>query len=76
MTRKLTVKSNNTEVYVSSYTTYINDKSITDIINENIEAGTFRAKVTIIIEELESDIFIEGTKKEEILEVEDEFKIC
>jgi hypothetical protein len=79
MARKLTVKSTNAEVYVSGYNTYINDNSLSDIINDNIKEGTFRAKVTILIEEIESDLLIEGNKHipdlidEEELELEDEF---
>jgi hypothetical protein len=77
MARKLTVKSTNAEVYVSGYNTYINDNSLSDIINDNIKEGTFRAKVTILIEEIESDLLIEGNKHipdlidEEELELED-----
>jgi phenylpyruvate tautomerase PptA (4-oxalocrotonate tautomerase family) len=63
--RKLTIKSTLSDVYVSDWTTYINDKSITDIIKDNIESGNFKAKITIIIEELETDLIIQGNKPKE-----------
>jgi hypothetical protein len=62
--RKLTVKANSVEVHVGSWDTYLNDKSLRDIISENLEGGIFRAKVAIMIEEIESDLVIEGNKPE------------
>ena len=62
--RQLTIKADNTEVSVSSWNTYINDKTITDVIANNMEHGSFRAKVTIIIEEVDSDITIQSNKPE------------
>lgn len=61
--RKLTVTSSNIEVSVSGYDTYIDGQALSGIISENVGTGTFRAKVTIIIEEVNNDLIITGTKE-------------
>jgi hypothetical protein len=72
--RKLRIESENAEVQVGTWEIYLNNQGLTGIISENMEHGTFKAKITILIEEVKDDFIIESNyvAKELDLEVEED----
>jgi hypothetical protein len=66
MLKKITINSSNAEVYVSGYSTSINGEDLSMLLHKHLSddefSNNFRGKVTIIIEELETELSIQSNK--------------
>jgi hypothetical protein len=74
--RKLSITSSNTEIDVNGWNVYVNGEAVENIIKDNMELGRFRAKISIIIEEISDEFIVDSNKSlikhEKELELDEE----